>query len=203
MSATAKKLTAAVPVFVMFGADEFAKPRAARFSGADAMLLAKAAVALSLCLIEVKDPDLAEIAKKLPAGRLHADGRGLVPFIKSELYEDLIYETVGRHGPSYDKHIPSGLPHAWDDIAPGNLVIAHETLENGWWEAIVIARDGDLVTLRYRDYPKYGKFVRHRSAVSRYGVSRLMTKLRRFSRSACNSLRFNPQGCAIHAYPTR
>jgi len=166
MSTPAKKLTMAAPVFVMFGADEYAKPRAARFSGADATLLAKAADALSLCLVEVKEHDLAEIAKKLPAGRVHADGRGLVPFIKSELYEDLIYETVGRDGPSYDKHTPSGLPRSWDDIAPGNLVIAHETLENGWWEAIVIARDGDLVTLRYRDYPKYGKFVRHRSAVA-------------------------------------
>ena len=39
----AKKLTMAAPVFVMFGADEYAKPRAARFSGAEATLLAKAA----------------------------------------------------------------------------------------------------------------------------------------------------------------
>jgi hypothetical protein len=31
----------------------------------------------------------------------------------------------------------------------------------------VIARDDDFITLRYRDYPKYGKFVRHRAAVAK------------------------------------
>jgi hypothetical protein len=165
MNTTAKQ-TAAAPVFVMFGADEYCKPRAARFSGVDSKLLAKAAEAMSLCLFEVKDPDLDAISKKLPVGRLHADGRGLVPFVKTDVYQDLVFETVGSEGPTYDKQTSAGLPRTWDDIAPGNLVIACETLETGWWEAIVIGRNGDLLTLRYRDYPKYGKFVRHRSAVA-------------------------------------
>ena len=29
-----------------------------------------------------------------------------------------------------------------------------------------IARDGEQLTMRFRDYPKYGKFIRHRSAVA-------------------------------------
>jgi hypothetical protein len=165
MSAAAKA-EAAAPVFVVFGADEYCKPRAARFSGVDPGLLAKAADAMSLCLFEVKDPDLAAIAKKLPVGRLHADGRGLVPFVKPDVYEDLVVETIGTEGPTYDKQTPNGLPRTWDDIVPGNLVIAHETLELGWFEAVVINRNGDFVTLRYRDYPQYAKFVRHRSQVA-------------------------------------
>jgi hypothetical protein len=32
---------------------------------------------------------------------------------------------------------------------PGHLVIARETLEVGWWEAVVVERNGDLVTVRY------------------------------------------------------
>jgi hypothetical protein len=121
---------------------------------------------MSLCLFEVNDPDLADIAKKLPLGKLQADGQALVPSVDPEVYEDLLTETVGSQGPTYSKESPTGLPRAWDDIAPGNLVIAHETFRNGWWEAIVIARNGDLLTMRFRDYPRYGKFVRHRSAVA-------------------------------------
>ena len=62
--------------------------------------------------------------------------------------------------------VASGLPKSWDDIAPGHLVIAQESLEHGWWEAIVIARNGDMLTLRFREYPKLPKFVRHRAAVA-------------------------------------
>ena len=48
----------------------------------------------------------------------------------------------------------------------GHVVIARETLECGWAEAVVIERNGDLLTLRYRDYPVIPNFVRHRSAVA-------------------------------------
>jgi hypothetical protein len=62
-------------VYILFGADEYAKPRAARFSAfsaEDAALLAKAAASLHVRLVKVTNPDLAEVAPKLPAGRLHA-----------------------------------------------------------------------------------------------------------------------------------
>ena len=58
------------------------------------------------------------------------------------------------------------LPGTWDDVAPGHVVLARETLECGWWEAVVIERTGDLVTVRYRDYPQYPPMVRHRSAIA-------------------------------------
>jgi hypothetical protein len=49
-------------------------------------------------------------------------------------------------------------------------VIARETLEVGWWEAVVVERTGDLVTVRYRDYPQYPNIcpsmIRHRSAIA-------------------------------------
>jgi hypothetical protein len=62
--------------------------------------------------------------------------------------------------------VASGLPRTWDEIAAGHLVIAQETLELGWWEAIAINRRDDMFTLRYRDYPKIPKFIRHRSAIA-------------------------------------
>jgi hypothetical protein len=60
----------------------------------------------------------------------------------------------------------SSAATAWGEIGPGHLVIAQESLEYGWWEAIVIDRKGDAFTLRYRDYPQLPKFVRHRSAIA-------------------------------------
>jgi hypothetical protein len=49
---------------------------------------------------------------------------------------------------------------------PSATSIAQENLEYGWWEAIVIARNGDMLTLRFRDYPKLPKFFRHRNAIA-------------------------------------
>ena len=60
----------------------------------------------------------------------------------------------------------SRLAAELDEIAPGHLVIAQESLVNGWWEAIVLDRKDDLLTLRFRDYPRLPKFFRHRSAVA-------------------------------------
>ena len=168
--APAKKTTPAKPpgkVYVVLGTDEYAKPRAARFSGEDPELLAKAAASMYLRLVEVTEPDVAEIAAKLPAGRLHANGKGLVPFIKGDLYNELLFATLATELVKANPDpAPQDLPRTWDGLVPGHLVIARETLEVGWWEAIVIERTGDLVTVRYRDYPQYPPMVRHRSAIA-------------------------------------
>ncbi len=48
----------------------------------------------------------------------------------------------------------------------GHLVIAHEFLDYGWWEAIVIARKDNVFTLRYRDFPSLPKFFRDRFGIA-------------------------------------
>jgi hypothetical protein len=153
--------------YVLFGGDEFGKQRAAKFAADDKELLAKAAEALHLRLVEVATPDMAAVAAKLPTGRLHASGGGLVPHIKDSLYLDLVAENL-VDGPSAPRPDPTArdVPRSWDEIAPGHLVIAKESQECGWWEATVVERNGDLVTLRYLDYPHCPALVRHRSAVA-------------------------------------
>jgi hypothetical protein len=99
-TATAKKATPAKSpgkVHVLFGADEYAKPRAARFTGEASELLTKAAEGMHLRLVEVTEPEVAEIAAKLPAGRLHANAKGLVPYVKADLYTDLMFARSARH----------------------------------------------------------------------------------------------------------
>jgi hypothetical protein len=168
--APAKKIKPAKPagkVYVLFGADEYARPRAARFSAEDPDLLAKAAEAMHLRLVEVTDPDVAEIAATLPAGRLHANGKSLVPYVKGDMYMNLVWAIMGDAAPqAHANPTAQDLPGIWDDVAPGHVVLAREILECGWWEAVVTERTGDLVTVRYRDYPKYAPMVRHRSAIA-------------------------------------
>jgi hypothetical protein len=166
--APAKKSKPAKPTakYILFGGDEYAKPRAATFSAEDPALLAKAAASMFLRLVEVTDPDVAEIAATLPAGRLHANGKGLVPYIKGDLYNELLCATLTQPPQANPDPAPQDLPRTWDEIVPGHLVIARETLEVGWWEAVVVERTGDLVTVRYRDYPQYPNMVRHRSAIA-------------------------------------
>jgi hypothetical protein len=111
--------------FVLFGADEFGKPRAAKFAADDKELLTKAAEALHLRLVEVATPEMAAVAAKLPTGRLHASGGGLVPHIKDSLYLELVAENL-VDGPSPPRPDPTArdVPGNWDEIAPGHLVIA-------------------------------------------------------------------------------
>ena len=165
------KQSAPSALLIVLGYGEDQKPRAARFTGADAGLVSKAATLMDLRVYEAASDELAALAKKLPVGRLYDNGRGFVPNVRQNLYSEIIVALAAEPQAAVSKDqdeppVASGLPRSWDEIAPGHLVIAHETLEHGWWEAIVIARNGDMFTLRFRDYPKLPKFARHRNAIA-------------------------------------
>jgi len=75
-------------------------------------------------------------------------------------------ETSAPNSDPASPAVAQGYPRDWDDISVGHLVIARDDADAGWWEAIVTDRAGDLVTMRWRDYPGYPKFVQHRTAVA-------------------------------------
>jgi len=54
-------------------------------------------------------------------------------------------------------------PQDWDEIGIGSLVLAHEGPEDGWWESIVIGVNGESLSLKWRDWPRYPVFVRRRT----------------------------------------
>jgi len=94
-----------------------------------------------------------------------------VPNIRQTLYSQIVAALAGTpeapRGKAQDlPTVASDLPKTWDDIGPGHLVIAQESHDNGWWEAICIRRDGDMLTFRFRDYPKLPRFSRHKAARS-------------------------------------
>jgi len=161
------------PGLLVLGFDEQQKPCGARFVEAKPDLVAKAAKLMGLKVYKPSSPDIAEVAEKLPVGQLYANGRAFVPNIRQTLYSQVIVALAAEPqqaavGADDEASTPvaRGLPRSWDEIAPGHLVIAQESLANGWWEAIIIDRKDDMLTLRFRDYPRLPKFFRHRTAVA-------------------------------------
>ena len=169
---SAAAATSTTPLIVL-GFDEQQKPRGARFVDAKPDLVLKAADLMGLKVYQASPAEVAELAKKLPLGRLYANGRGFVPNIRQSLYSDLVVAlalegqaALSKNGNNDGLPVARGLPKSWDEIAAGHLVVAQESLEYGWWEAIVLARNGETFTLQYRDYPHLPKFVRHRSGIA-------------------------------------
>src|SRR5258708_26456145 len=62
--------------------------------------------------------------------------------------------------------VSSGLPRSWESIAVGQMVLVHESPSDGWWEATVLKREDEILTLRFRDYPKQPTFIRHINTVA-------------------------------------
>ena len=173
--ATQPRPTNACPTpLVLFGIDSRGKPKAARFGKQHAGLALKAATQLQLQVLAGNDPKIADLTAQLPVGRVHATGRTFVPFIRRHLYDQLLaaaangntHPTSPPNGSSGASGSPGGsaphLPQNWQAIGLGDLVVANQSQEDGWYEAIVVEANGDMFTLRWRDYPRERRIVRHR-----------------------------------------
>ena len=148
-------------VIVLFGLDAEGKPRAARFPDDDPALISKAAQALGLRVgIATKGPHF-EIVQKLPIGRIHATGNGSVPKVAQDLYDQLNALVGGEIGP-----VSPTLPKSWDAVAPGHVVLAQDSIEDGWFEAVVTQRNSDILKIRWRDYPSVPEFERPITAIA-------------------------------------
>jgi hypothetical protein len=78
------------PELIVLGRDEAGKPQAARFPASQSDLATKAAKAMNLVVGKADGPALAELADKLPTGRLYATGRGFVPPVRRNLYDKIV-----------------------------------------------------------------------------------------------------------------
>src|SRR5664280_51954 len=148
----------AAPTIIVFGLDPTGKPKAATFPAQQVDLATKAAGLMQLRLLKIDGPELAQFVAQLPVGKIYASGHGFVPQVRTAIYDRLLQFADPTSAP--------GLPATWDDIDVGHLVIARDDLAAGWWEAIVVARDGDMLTLKWRDYPKQAPAVLHRAALA-------------------------------------
>jgi hypothetical protein len=163
---------------VLFGLDSRGKPKAARFTKNLAGLAIKAATQLHLKVLTSTDPTVAAIAARLPVGRVYATGRTFVPFVRRDLYDKLLAAApngnvhqpaapppngaTGSPGPKPPGSVPN-LPRSWEEITLGDLILVQDSLEEGWYEGVVVDADGDMLTLRWRDYPRERRVTRHRT----------------------------------------
>jgi hypothetical protein len=130
-----------------------------------------AAKQLRLNVIEVSNGIAADLVAKLPAGQIHAAGPAMVPPIREDLYETIVatINPRGEAGKESGEPTVTDLPETWAAIKPGHLVLAQDSLIQGWYEAIVVGRTGDKVTLRSRDYPGFPNFTVPVKAVALIG----------------------------------
>src|SRR5580704_6154358 len=91
---------------VLFGIVNRGKPKGARFGKEHASLAMKAATQLQLNVLASNDPKVAEIAARLPVGRVHATGRTFVPFIRRHLYDQLV--AAAANGNAHLTSSPNG-----------------------------------------------------------------------------------------------
>lgn len=159
-NSVSKSSGSAAAKVVVFGYGTDDKPRAAWFSHDQADAARAAAKQLRFNVIDVPNGRAADLVGKLPAGQVHTPGPGMVPHVRSDLFERVVV-TLNGHGEAGLKPgepAVTDMPTSWDVIKPGHLVLFHEGVADGWWEAIVINRVGTKLTVRCRDYPSYGTF---------------------------------------------
>jgi hypothetical protein len=179
------------PVFA-FGLDENGKPRGARFTQGLNDFIVSAALNMDCRVIQNHSTALTTLGMKLPVGRVYASGKAFIPNIRRDLYDKLeaarqqppeevegvIPVNLIKQPPAADgsentsasvacaSPMVSGLPKSWETVGPGHMVLAFEGPGEGWWEAVVQSREDEILTLRYRDYPKVKPFQRHLSTVA-------------------------------------
>jgi hypothetical protein len=61
--------------------------------------------------------------------------------------------AVPSNGPAQSGSSPHRRPKHWDEITVSDLVLAYDPETEGWFDAIVLGIDGDLLRLRWLHYP--------------------------------------------------
>ena len=144
---------------IVFGYNEHRIPQAAWFSEAEADLATRAARLMGLRVLRIENDAHRELAARLRQGQVYAADRTFAPAVQREIF-DALCELAGPVGAPSPVEITAGKddaaprPASWEAIEVGDLVIAQESHEDGWWEAIVVAIEKDQLVLRWRDYAR-------------------------------------------------
>jgi hypothetical protein len=192
---SANKVTTTIDKMFVLGLDENGKPRGARFAEIKDNI-ASAAMDMNCQVLLNQPDTVSDIARKLPVGRIYASGKAFIPNIRRELYDKIseaariaaekadaeidagAAERAAEVRSLIDKAdaalaearcvspVTSGLPRSWETVGVGHMVLIHESPVDGWWEATVLKREDDILTLRFRDYPKQPTFIRHINTVA-------------------------------------
>jgi hypothetical protein len=176
--ATVTEVPAAAHILV--GLDDQGKPHASWFSEEDGDAAAVAADLMDMAIIDIANEELTAIAAKLPRGKLFESGKAFVPFVKRTVYdqlatyfdEEFVASTAARveaaqaaaaegYAKASKGEVPPRQPEDWSKLMVGDLVLATDNPEDGWFAAQVIeVAAEDRFVLRWRDYADLPDFTR-------------------------------------------
>lgn len=164
---------------VVLGIDANKVAHAARFNLIDEAAVRKAAKIRSFKIGVAKTKDAAEAAGKLIEGKIFDSGRGSVPVVAKEKYDQLLKLLELREAAepalpvvAASKAPPVQSGDLWKAIKVGSAVLAKDPdpgPERGYWPVIVtevIGKAGDALIVRYKDYPKLPPFRVKRNAIA-------------------------------------
>jgi hypothetical protein len=173
----------ATPALIMVGLDDRGKPHASWFGPDDTAKAEAAADLMDMALMEIDSDELVAIASKLPQGKLFESGKAFVPFVKRETYDrlaaylddDYIAASAARvkaaaaaasagaadYAKASKGETKGRQPGDWSNLMVGDIVLASEGLDDGWWEAkIEEVLPEEQFRLRWREWPELEDFTR-------------------------------------------
>src|SRR3954468_9032895 len=142
------------PALIVFGRSVYGIPQAAWFPASEADLATRAARLMGLRVLRIADDAHRQLAARLRQGQVYAADRTFAPAVAREVFDALAALAGPVTAPSpleitAGKSDAASRPASWDEIQVGSLVIAQESLEEGWWEAVVMALEGEQLLLRW------------------------------------------------------
>src|SRR5215212_11141201 len=146
---------------------------------------------MKMRVLKIKTDEQKAVARQLAPGRVFASGRAFTPFARAAVFSELVELAGGTSDPSTKGSTASNgsaasgdqgpdpaptapadpkggpsRPQSSEEIGIGSVVLAHESVDEGWWESVVLGINGEALTLKWRDYPREKVFVRRRTALA-------------------------------------
>jgi hypothetical protein len=163
---------------ILLGLDDKQKRHASCFTADQSEQAALAAVKMGMAALPVAGDELASLASKLPKGKIFGSGKAFVPFVGEALFEKIAAHLPNRSvlpklraaaGAAEQADKPQAKSHTrpkdWGALVVGDLVLANDGDGEGWWESVVHAVTGEMITLTWRDWPDEPRFVRTRDQI--------------------------------------
>jgi len=171
--------TKASSILVVYGLDPNGRSRGARFYMKQLDKVASKARSMNFELFEASTSRQRNLAGQLPP--IRSERRAYIPLIKRELYEKLfvafgglvrarsqslsVGDVLGSYATRESMRRLTSLPRNWNQIAPGHVVLGSVNQDGCWFDAIVLQRDRDTLTLMYANFPDLPKFELHVSEI--------------------------------------
>lgn len=115
---------------------------------------------LKLASRSVSTDELAFLAARLPAGELTGVARRFAPIVSPAAFAALS-SAPWSTAPKLEPKPVKGPATNWADLQPGHVVLCpEETSDEGWWQAVIVRRVGDMATLRWRFDPDMAAFMK-------------------------------------------